>query len=227
MSEIANRNTLVENTADRLRQMIFAGEIGPGELLPSRKELAGQYGVGIATIHEAIQSLAAVGLVESRPGKGTWVRHDALDSVIHPDMITNRFGEIDVATIYETRLALEESMAALAAQKATPADIREIWSHLEAALAAIDNDEEFVRADWQFHLAIAKAGRNVLLQAFYHLSRELLLDFIKDAISIPSVKQEASQLHVGLAQAIEAHDVDRARVAARAHMLYVKERMLF
>ena len=77
MPEVADRSTLVDDTADRIRQMIFTGQIKPGELLPTRKELAAQFGVGIATVHEAIKSLGAVGLVESRPGKGTWVSHNA------------------------------------------------------------------------------------------------------------------------------------------------------
>lgn len=206
--------------------MIFSGQLGPGELLPSRKELAAQFGVGIATIHEAIKSLAAVGLVASRPGKGTWVRHDALDSVLHPSLITNRFGHIDVETVYEARSITEVALAELAAKKATAEDIAGIWAALEAQQEALANDDEFVRADWAFHLAVAKAGHNVLIETFYHLAHELLLDFIKDAIRIPRVKEEASQFHIAQAKAIEQHDPTSARKAALDHMVYVKERLL-
>ncbi len=55
----AGRNTLVDDAADKIRQMIFEGEIKPGELLPPRKELAAHFGVGISTIHEAVKSLDA------------------------------------------------------------------------------------------------------------------------------------------------------------------------
>lgn len=226
MIEAADRNTLVDDTADRLRQMIFSGQIEPGEFLPSRKELAAQFGVGIATIHEAIKSLAAVGLVASRPGKGTWVRQDALDGVIHPSVIINRFGSVDAETVYEARLIMEVALAELAAQKATREDIREIWAALKAAQEVIPDDEKFVKADWDFHLAVAKAGKNVLLQAFYHLARELLLAFIRDAIRLPNVKEEASQYHMMQAKAIEQGDIGMARQAALDHMLYIKERLL-
>ena len=161
-------------TADRIRQMIFTGQIKPGELLPTRKELAAQFGVGIATVHEAIKSLGAVGLVESRPGKGTWVSHNALQSVIHPAMILNRFGPIDVYAVYEARMALEVALAELAAEKATPQEIEQMMAHLEAAQKVIDDDDEFVRVDWDFHMTVANATHNILLQAFSHLSRELL-----------------------------------------------------
>ena len=225
MIEVADRSTLVDYTADRLRQMIFTGQIKPGDLLPSRKDLAAQFGVGIATIHEAIKSLYAVGLVESRPGKGTWVSRNALDSVIHPSMILNRFGAIDLRSVYEARMALEVALAELAAQKATEEEIKQMMAHLEEARRVIGDDEEFVRVDWDFHMTVAQATHNVLLQAFYNLSRELLVGLISDVIKLPLVKEEASALHLKQARAIARHDVDAARATAREHMLYLEQKM--
>jgi len=225
MIEAADRSTLVDHTADRIRQMIFSGELKPAEMLPSRKELASRFGVGIATIHEAIKSLNAVGLVESRPGRGTWVSLNATQSIIHPSMITNRFGPIDVKTIYEARLALEVSLAELAAEKATPAEIAQMMAYLDAAQEVIDDDDEFVRVDWDFHMTVAQATHNVLLQAFYNLARELLLEFIRDVIKHPLVKQEASAIHREEALAIARHDPDAARAAARKHMLYLSGKL--
>jgi len=225
MIGVADRGTLVDVIADRIREMIFSGLVKPGGLLPSRKELAVRFGVGIATIHEAIKLLDSVGLVESRPGKGTWVRHNALESVIHPTMILNRFGPIDTKTIYETRMALEVALAELAAEKATAGEIAQMLALLDAAQAVIDDDDEFVRVDWDFHMTVAQASHNVLLQAFYNLSRELLIELIRDVIRLPNVKEEASQLHKEQALAIAAHDVSAARETARRHMLYVREKM--
>jgi len=221
----AGRNTLADDAADKIRQMIFDGQIKPGELLPPRRELAAQLEVGISTIHEAVKSLDAVGLVESRPGKGTWVRADALESVIHPSLITNRFGKIDVETIYEARLTLEIALAELAAQKATPEEIEAIWAAFEAAQVVIDDNQAFAKMDWDFHMSIAKAAHNVLLETFYHLSHELLLEFVIDVIQLPTVKEDASEYHRQEAEAIANHDVDAARKAAHDHMLYLKKRM--
>lgn len=225
MPTFAQKNTLVDDAADKIRRMILGGEIEPGELLPSRKALAQQFGVGISTIHEAIKSLEAVGLVQGHPGKGTWVRPDALDSAIRPDIITNRFGQIDVETIYEARFMLEVAMAELAAQKATAEDIAAMWQTFEAAQAVIDNDEEFARRDFDFHMAIAKASHNVLIETFYHLSRELLLDIVLDVIQLPSVKEEGSKYHKLQATAIGNHDHEAARKAAQEHMIHLKRVM--
>jgi GntR family transcriptional repressor for pyruvate dehydrogenase complex len=225
MIDTAGRNTLVDDAANKIRMMIFEGDIQPGEMLPSRKELADQFDVGISTIHEAIKSLHSVGLVESRPGKGTWVRLDAMESVIHPSFITNRFGSIDVETIYEARLMLEVALAELAAKKASPAEIQEIRRRFDAAQEVIHDNEEFAKRDWDFHMAIAKAGKNILIETFYNLSREMLLEFIIDIIKLPSVKEDASSYHRTQVEAIENHDVEGSRQAAQDHMLYLRSRM--
>jgi GntR family transcriptional repressor for pyruvate dehydrogenase complex len=182
--------------------------------------------VGISTVHEATKALGAVGLVESRPGKGTWVRHDALDSTIHPAFIANRFGPIEVETIYEARLVMETALSELAAQKATPEDLQVIWDGIDALHSAGTDDQQFIEADWAFHMAVARAGHNLLLESFYRLSRDLLLEFIADAIRLPRVKEEAPVFHVALAKAIEAHDPVKAREATVGHMLYVKDRLM-
>jgi GntR family transcriptional repressor for pyruvate dehydrogenase complex len=51
---VAQRNTLVDDTAERIRQMILTGEVQPGEFLPSRKELAARFDVGLSAVHEAM-----------------------------------------------------------------------------------------------------------------------------------------------------------------------------
>ncbi len=74
-------------------------------------------------------------------------------------------------------------------------------------------------------MTVAEASHNVLLQAFYNLSRELLLELIREVIRLPKVKEEASGMHLEQALAIARHDVDAARDAARRHMLYVGGKM--
>jgi len=73
-------------------------------------------------------------------------------------------------------------------------------------------------------MTVAQAAHNVLLQAFYNLSRELLVGLISDVIKLPLVKEEASAIHLEQAQAIARHDADAAKAAARKHMLYLKAR---
>ncbi len=215
------RNTLVADIINELRQMILTGKIQPGEFLPPRKDLASQFGVGLSTVQEAIQALTALGLLESRPGKGTWVRDDALDTLIHPTMVKARLGELNAQQVYEARSVIEVALTEFASQRATPEDIQRIWEALKAMKAAVDNDGAFVEADLEFHLAVAKAGHNELLEQFYHLARKLLSEVITEMVKLPKVKEESIRFQRAIAEAIEQRNVHKARQAALNHWTYI------
>ena len=221
MSPHIRKSTLVDGVAHELRQMILTGEVQPGGFLPTRKELAAQFGVGLSTVHEAIQVLSAVGMLESRPGKGTWVREDVLDTLIHPAAVQTRLGELNARQVYEARFVIEVALTEFAAERAAPADVGRIWNAIKAMEAALEDDETFVEADLEFHLAAARAGHNELLEQFYHLSRKLLSEVITEMIKLPNVKQDSIRLQRAIAQAIEQHDPHRARQTAIDHMEYV------
>jgi len=217
------RSTLVADIIQELRQMILTGKVQPGEFLPSRKDLAAQFGVGLSTVHEAIQALTAVGMIESHPGKGTWVRDDALDTLIHPAVVNTRLGILNAGKLYEARSVIEVALTEFAAQRATPEDIERIRDALEAmeVEAAAENEQAFVEADLEFHLAVAKAGDNDLLEQFYHLARKLLSEVITEMVRLPKVKDESIRLQKVIAEAIEQRDLHKARQAARNHWLYI------
>ena len=215
------RSTLVADITQELRQMVLTGKVQPGEFLPPRKKLAAQLGVGLSTVHGAIQALTAVGMVESHPGKGTWVRDDALDTLIHPAVVNTRLGELNAGKVYEARSVIEVALTEFAAQWATPEDIERIWDALEAMEATVENEEAFVEADLEFHLAVAKAGHNDLLEQFYHLARKLLSEVITEMVKLPKVKDESIRFQRAIAEAIEQRDVHKARQAALNHWVYI------
>ena len=223
MTHHVRTDTLVDRVVHELRQKILDGEIRPGDFLPTRKELAAQFGVGLSTVHEAIQALTAVGMLKSRPGKGTWVREDTLDTLIHPAVVESRLGELNAQKVYEARFVIEIALTELAASRATPEDIESMQSALETMEATMDDDEAFVDADLEFHLAVARAGRNELLEQFYHLSRRLLVEVIGEMVKLPRVKEDALRIQRDTAEAIAQGDPDRARQVAIEHMEHVHD----
>jgi GntR family transcriptional repressor for pyruvate dehydrogenase complex len=214
-------STLVDRVTDEIRRMILTEELQPGDFLPTRKELAARFDVGLSTVHEAIQALTAVGMLESRPGKGTWVREDALHTLIHPAVVKTRLGELGNQKIYDARSVIEIALTEFAAQQATPEDIERIENAMSALEAAVQDDEAFVEADLEFHLAVARAGHNELLEQFYHLSRKLLSGVIADMMRrVPGLKEDSIRLQEAIAQAVAQHDAQEARRAAIDHMEY-------
>lgn len=224
MSPVHWRSTVAEGVADELRTMILSGQLKPGDFLESQKELAKRFRVGLSSIREAIQLLSAVGLVESHPGKGTWVCDTALNTLFSPEEVKARLGELNARQLYEARMVVEAALTRMAAERATPEDIRQIWKTVAEMNAAVD-DETFIQADLDFHLAVAHAGHNTLLEQFYHLSRQLLAEVIAQVVKLPHVKEESLPIQEDIARAIAAHDVEQAMAAEQAHMHYI-DRML-
>jgi GntR family transcriptional regulator, transcriptional repressor for pyruvate dehydrogenase complex len=222
--ETIPRNTLVSDVAKELRSLITDGKIKAGEFLPPQKELAIQFGVGLSTIREAIQVLAAMGLVKSHPGKGTWVNEATPNMLINPTVVQNRLSELKARQVYEARSIIEVALTKFAAMRANSEDVQKIWDalrHMEKA----GSDSEFVIADLDFHLAVASAGHNDLLEQFYHLTRTLLSQVITEMVALPLVREESILLQRTIVEMIQAHDVEGAILAAQNHMEY-SERLL-
>ncbi len=179
------RSSLVDDTAAELRQMIVGGQLQPGEFLPPQKELAARFGVGASTLREAVQTLIAVGLLRSHPGKGTWVREDAGGGLIHPEAVKARLGELNARSLAEARSVVEVALTELAATRATADDLARIRAAMTAMRANATDLPAFIRADFEFHLAIADAGHNELLAQFYHLTRTLFNEVSYELISLP------------------------------------------
>lgn len=223
MAAKLSTNTLVDNVAGEIREMIASGELGPGEFLPTRRELAVQFGVGLSTVQEAIQALSAVGLLASRPGKGTWVRQDAMEGLIHPEAVRTRLGQLNAHKVYEARGVIEIALTEMAAKRATAEDIEAIRAALSRMEACVDETEAFVQADLDFHLGVARASKNELLEQFYHLSRRLIVDVVKGVVRLPKVKQDSIPYQRAIIEAIAEGDPAKARRAAEDHMDYVHD----
>ena len=227
MSPIRRRTTIVDDIAEELRALILSGQLKPGQYLEPQKVMAERYGVGLSTLRESIQALEAVGLVASHPGKGTWVRLDALDTVFNSTEVKTRLGELNAQQVYEARSVIEVGLTRFAALRASTDDMSAIWTALQKMEAGITDELAFVQADLEFHLAVARAGHNQLLEQFYYLVRDLLSEVITEMVLLPNVKEESIILQRLIAQAIQSHQVDKAEAAALAHMQYIETLLKF
>jgi GntR family transcriptional repressor for pyruvate dehydrogenase complex len=162
-------------------------------------------------------------MLESRPGKGTWVREDALDVLIHPQAVRTRLGELDFRKVYEARGIIEVALTRMAAQRAIPEDIVRIRAAINRMESSLDDNDAFVEADLDFHLGVAKAGRNELLEQFYHVSRKLIAEAIHEMVNLPGVKRESIPHQRAILEAIEQKNPEKAEQAALNHMAYVDE----
>jgi GntR family transcriptional repressor for pyruvate dehydrogenase complex len=146
---------LSERIVTALRDRILSGEIAPGQKLPTEGQLTETYKVSRTVIREAIASLAADGLVESRQGAGVFV----LDHPAHAFSTLKRENKkiSQAINVLEVRMGIEIESAGLAAMRrnaAQEARIQEAFFEFERMLKL---REPTGKADFAFHLEIASA----------------------------------------------------------------------
>ena len=124
--------------------------------------------------------------------------------------------------VYEARSVIEVALTEMAASRSTSSDIDKIRQALQAMEDAQD-DREFVEADLIFHLMVARAGHNELLEQFYQLVQKLLIQVINELIQLPLVKSESIDLQRAISEAVKSGDVAAAHKAAQAHMDYIEQ----
>ena len=208
------RQSLPEQVASRLHELINDGTFAPGSQLPLQRDLAQRFGVSITVVRESLALLAASGLIWSRSGAGTFVTGEPAETLRYPMWVRqpSTLGELTEA--FEARDAIEDVTVGLAALRRDDDDISRMREILDAMGAAADSAEEYADADLALHLAIAVAARNRplagALAALRRAVREVMVLRAQQAIadgSLPGV----IELHRQLIGAIELADERRAR----------------
>ncbi len=211
------RQPLVNQVLEYLQHQITAGIFPVGSKLPPEPELMATLAVGRSTLREAMRVLAHMGLVEVRPGDGTYIRSPAPEG----ESLSQRLQRARVIEVFEVRHTLELECARLAALRRDEADLSALQQALQdrrSFLPSGDEQAAFVEADLAFHVGIANATKNAVLadlyQAFIRVNHE---SWVKASEALGSTEQSQS-LHEQLAEAIAQRDPDQAQ--------QVTERML-
>lgn len=148
----------------RLGIAIVSGEYQPGDVLQSEAGFSEALDVSRTAFRDAIRTLAAKGLVESRPRAGTRVLPRQRWNLLDPDVLTWAFAkEPDpalVRSLFELRALVEPGAAAMAAERRQRSDIKAIREALAAMARHGLHTTEGQAADRDFHDAILQATGN-------------------------------------------------------------------
>ena len=154
-----DRSSTTDRVAQALRVMIFAGGLAPGE--PLREvTLAESFGVARSTVREALQVLAAEGLVTRYPNRG---------------VVVTALTEQDIAEIFDARLLLESAGVRAGA---TGADLSPVAAALSTYAGAVQDDDpvEQTHAHLEFHTSlVALLGNSRLVATADALTADLRL----------------------------------------------------
>ncbi|MGQ7246571.1 GntR family transcriptional regulator [Halomonas sp. V046] len=223
---------LADVITERLEALILEGSLSPGQRLPPERELAERFGVSRPSLREAIQKLAARGLLTSRQGGGTYITESLNSGYSDPllDMLA-RHGEFHL-DLLEFRDAMEGLSAYYAALRSTPTDkalLLQRFEELESSFRGEDPQQE-AKADAAFHMAIAESAHNVLLlhtiRGIFHLLERSIVDNLAHLFEKPESRPQLMTQHRALLDAILEGRAEDAQARAHEHLVFVEEGLL-
>jgi GntR family transcriptional repressor for pyruvate dehydrogenase complex len=220
------RRKLSEEAALRLETMIRDGTFPLGTMLPPERELMKVFGVGRASIREALFALDRMGLVELRSGERPRVTSPTPQTLISDlagaarHFLSQPNG---AASFQEARALFETGVARIAAERATPEDIERLRQALDANTAARGDLDRFERTDVAFHYVLATITRNPIFTAVHDALVEWLTSQRTLTLRVPGAEERAHRSHCRIFDAVASRDPDAAAAAMGQHLQEVAD----
>jgi GntR family transcriptional repressor for pyruvate dehydrogenase complex len=212
---------------EQLKDLIFRGHLKPGERLMTERELAQNLGVSRPTVREAINKLVAMHLLEHRQGQGTFVNPPNASADKNPLAAVINGQDASLMDLLEVRLGLECNAVALAAQRATEEDVREIEKSVQEMAVAVGAGNLGSDADITFHMTIAYATKNIvqihIMKSLYDLIFYGIQENLQHLYTEPMNMDKILQQHTDILNAIRQRDPDEAYAAMKRHITFVQD----
>lgn len=219
------KTSVVQNVLMQLIELIMNGTLKHGDKLPSEKQLMELFKVGRSSLREAVRALSALGLVEVRVPEGTFVTESFGGFFTKHLALMSRISFDNIVELIEARIRIESGLAELAASKAVQEDKRIIRQHLDAMRSA-ENNEQFLNADLQFHMAVAECARNSFLLHVLNILRDVMRTWIMKVSRSEAARQRTIQQHEQIADAISRNAPADAARAMTEHLESVSALLL-
>ena len=207
VERISTASVVARQLLDELAKEQFVS----GTRLPSEREMADTLGVGRSTLREAMAALDLLGIIEVRPGSGSYLKADSSSTLPQALKWGLMLGRPEVQDLVEVREHLELLAAFLAAQRATDEDIVRLKSHLDRMRAPSATVEEFAEGDVAFHIETAVIARNSVLESLLVSIRSLLLAWFDRTLRVEGTMKETIKEHEAVFRAIQERSPADAR----------------
>lgn len=211
------RVNVSDQVFEQMKSLILSGEWEAGVRLPSENNLATLFSVSRITIRQAIQRLVALGLAETHPGEGTYIRTLSSNQSIVGLAPAAYLGDDNMRSVLEFRKAIEVYTAELAAQKADSDDIAKLESILDEMEQEKGDLERFSEIDYSFHYELAVISRNPLIVGSYDLIRDVLRSTFKEIVQKRG-RSQGIYYHREILDSIIDKDAERCRVLMTQHI---------
>jgi GntR family transcriptional repressor for pyruvate dehydrogenase complex len=210
-----------------VRGLIERGALKPGDRLASERELVQAIGVSRPSVRAGLRSLAAMGVVTTRQGAGTFITAGPPALVNEPLGMLAALHGVTREELFEVRRVLELSSVALAAQRATGEQLVTMADEITGMYTSLDDPQQFLLYDVRFHRAVASGSNNLVLSALIEMVASL--HYEQRRVTIERARNELrseADVHRRIYRAIRSRDSEAARTAMDEHLQHALARMV-
>jgi GntR family transcriptional repressor for pyruvate dehydrogenase complex len=213
------RRSLVDEVVEKLRALIDASGLSPGDRIPTEAQLVERLGVSRNALREGIRRLETIGLITVRHGQGMFIsEREGLSGCTKLFRSAMDISGKDLTDLAELRCVIEYHTARRAAELASPQQVAELREALDRMGCETQSHEEAVRTDFEFHRKLAEIAGNELMLTIMAIMEELLLSAMVIATEKPRAFRANFEIHQAVWQAVQAGDPEAAEQAMRYHM---------
>lgn len=221
-----------QHVVEQIQTAICDGDLKQGDRLPSEMGLKETFDTSRGTVREALRVLEQKGLVTIKPGArgGAMVKGPNTQAMSDSMALLIRHQKVSLPHLAEFRELLEGHAAQQAARLVTQEDLlalKEILNEIHAHIqTGPDGWEEFHRLDALFHQALARVGKNPLLQANLTTIHENIHTYFHQFLPFSqALLQEDFEDLCGIMAAVEQGEGDRAKKLAQDHVVRFNQLM--
>jgi len=214
----------VDKIIRQIRDLITSGQLKPGDRLPAERKMCERLGVGRTSLRDALRKLEFYGILKTHPQSGTVVAGMGLPAL--EGLITDMLGlrGNDFKSLVESRVILETNIAQLAAENRTDQDIVEIENALIAHRDKLFADGDAVEEDLLFHLKIAEASKNSVLNSLMLIiTPDIMQYFKKHNVCGEGRAEVAIKHHEVILEHIKNQDTVKVGESLREHLRDISE----
>lgn len=213
-------NELIYRLTMYFAEQIFDKKLKKGDKIESDRVLAVKFNVGRSVVREALKVLDVLGMIDIRPGQGTYISSNESNFFIIPLSWSLFLNATQISNILVIRNMLEIKGAELAAQcrqNDLLAKLHDAVYHIQTAYTR-RNYREFLEGDLEFHLSVAECSQNPviysMIQTIQNLMKHVSGTGMADVEQLEQIYEEHKKIY-GL---ILAQDGEGAGKAMKEHL---------
>jgi GntR family transcriptional repressor for pyruvate dehydrogenase complex len=207
-----------DRVVEHVRRLIESGALKRGDRLPGERDLAHELGVSRPSVRSGLEALAAMAVVVSRRGAGTFIADGPPDLGTEPLSLLASLHRFTPSEMFEARLLLELGIAGLAARNARAEHLAAMAEETTEMFAALADPAAFLRHDVRFHRAVAEGCGNRVLAALMEMVAAQFYALRQETVEHARDLRSSAEMHRRIFRAIRARDEDGARLAMAEHL---------